>query len=159
MANQLSLGDVMEHLAGSKTLAESDGSLLKRHVTEPATLLQCERLYEEARAKFEALIARLLVDLNSAREPKDSAELRAALELAVERGNAFWRFAGDHLPTAAGTRAIDLGALLKPVAEVVNKLIESAMTTWTEYRKAKELQRETLRAQVQAHRWRAFAEL
>lgn len=159
MADQVSLGDAMERLAESKTLAESDGSLLKRHDTEPAALLQGERLYEEARAKFEALIARLLVDLSSAREPRDSAELRAALEVAVERRNAFCRFAGDHLPAAAGTRAVDLGALLKPVAEVVNKLIDSAMTIWAEYRRAKELQRETLRAQLEQHRWRAFTEL
>jgi hypothetical protein len=52
-------------LAEQKALAESHGSLLKQHVTENAALINGQRLYGDAKAKFDALIQRLLYDVTS----------------------------------------------------------------------------------------------
>jgi hypothetical protein len=155
----LSFGDAIGRLAEQKTLAESHGMLFKRHIIQQTALIEGQRLYDEARANFGGLIERLLVDLADEREPDKSADLRTTLQAAVQRRDAFSRFVGDRLPAEEGTKAIDLGGLFQPAADVVNKLIDSAMTIWQEWRKSKQLRRETIRSQIEAQRWRAFTEL
>jgi hypothetical protein len=160
MADQgLSFADAMGRLAEQKTLAESHGVLLKRHVIQQTALIQGHRLYDEAKAKSDGLIERLLVELAEEREPQKSAKLRTALEEAVQRRDAFSRFVGDQLPAEKGAKAIDFGGLFQPAADVVNKLIDSAMTIWQEWRGAKQLHRETIRSQIEAQRWRPFDDL
>jgi hypothetical protein len=73
----LSFGDAVGRFAEQKTLAESHGTLLKRHVSEQTTLALGQRLYDEARAKFGGVIQRVLFDLTDAGAPKDSPALRA----------------------------------------------------------------------------------
>jgi hypothetical protein len=161
MAEQgLSLREAMSRLAGEKTVAESHGSVLKTHVTEPSAQIQGQRLYDEARARFDALIQQLLLDLTSANEPKDSAELRRTLEAATERRAAFCRFVDDQVPREEGSKdLLGIGDALKAGAAVVTKLIEAAVDIWKEFRRGNELKRETIRNQVEATRWRPFAEL
>jgi hypothetical protein len=128
-------------------------------VSEQTTLALGQRLYDEARAKFEGVIQRVLFDLTDAGAPKDSPALRAALKEAIEGRDKFSRFVGGQLPSEGGTKAIDIGGLFQPAADVVNKLIDSAMTIWQEWRGAKQLRRKTIRTQIEAQRWRAFGDL
>lgn len=161
MADQgASLGDAVGRLAEQKTLAESHGTLLKQHVADQSALIDGQRLYDEARAKFDALIRQLVLDLTRASEPKDSAELRRALDDAIARRVAFSELVSERLPDREGARdALGIGDAAKAVAEVVNTLIQAAVDIWKEHRRGNELKQETIRNQVEATRWRPFDEL
>jgi hypothetical protein len=159
-AQTISLRDAVGRLAEQKTLAESHGAVLKQHVTEQNAIIKGQQLYGEARAKFDALIQRLLFDLTSSSEPKDSAELHRTLEQSIEARAAFCRFVTEHVPREEGTKdLLGIGDALKAGAEIVTKLIEAGVEIWKEYRRGNELKRETIRNQIEAQRWRAFTEL
>jgi hypothetical protein len=161
MADQgLSFRDAMGYLAEQKTLAESHGGQFKRNVIQQTALLDGERLYDEAKAKFDGLIERLLVDLANEREPKQSAELRTAFEAAVERRIAFSQSVHDRLAALEGVKDLTgFGDALKAGADVINKLIEAGVEIWKEYRRGDDLRRDTIRNQIKGTRWRPFGEL
>jgi hypothetical protein len=147
-------------LAEERSFAESDASLLKTYAAaDQAALLQGQRLYAEAKAASDGLIARLLAVLADDRDPASADELKQAAERAFVTRLEFSHHVNDALPDLRGTRSVLLDALAKPATDLVKALIDGGIAVWKEYRRGNELRRATLRAQLEAQHWRAFAEL
>jgi hypothetical protein len=147
-------------LAEEKSFAEEDARLLKTEAAgNRAALLQGQRLYAEAKAASDGLIARLLAVLADDRDPAGADDLKQAAERAFVSRLAFSRQVADALPDLTGTKSVLLDALAKPAVDLVKGLIEGGIAVWKEYRRGNELRRATLRAQLEQHKWRAFTEL
>jgi hypothetical protein len=147
-------------LAEERTFAESDAGLLKTYAAaDQAALLRGQRLYAEAKAASDGLIARFLVILADDRDPGSADDLKQAAERAFVARLAFSRHVNDALPDLRGTKAVLLDALAKPATDLVKALIDGGIEIWKEYRRGNELRRSTLRAQLEQHRWRAFTDL
>jgi hypothetical protein len=147
-------------LAEERTFAESDAGLLKTYAAaDQAALLRGQRLYAEAKAASDGLIARFLVVLADDRDPGSALDLKQAAERAFVARLAFSHHVNDALPDLRGTKSVLLDALAKPATDLVKALIDGGIAIWKEYRRGNELRRATLRAQLEPHRWRAFTEL
>jgi hypothetical protein len=147
-------------LAEERSFAESDAGLLKTYAAaDQAALLQGQRLYALAKAASDGLIARFLVVLTDDRDPAGADDLKQAAEQAFVTRLAFSQHVNDTLPDLRGTKNVLLDALAKPASDLVKALIDGGIAIWKEYRRANQLRRSTLRAQLEQHRWRAFTDL
>ncbi len=97
--------------------------------------------------------------LTDDRDPAQADDLKQAAERAFTTRLTFSQHANDALPDLRGTKSVLLDALAKPATDLVKALIDGGIAIWKEYRRANELRRATLRAQLEQHRWRAFTDL
>jgi hypothetical protein len=147
-------------LAEERSFAESDAGLLKTYAAQnQAALFQGQRLYAEAKAASDGLVARLLAVLADDRDPASADDLKQSAERAFVARLAFSQHVNDALPDLRGTKSVLLDALAKPATDLVKALIEGGIAVWKEYHRGNELRRATLRAQLEQHRWRAFTDL
>jgi hypothetical protein len=147
-------------LAEERSFAESDVSLLKTYAAaNQAALLQGQRLYAEAKAASDGLIARLLVVLADDRDPANADDLKQAAEQAFVSRLAFSQQVNDALPDLRDTKIVRLDTLAKPAVDLVKSLIEGGIAIWKEYRRGNELRRASISARIEQQRWRAFTEL
>jgi hypothetical protein len=164
-AQESSLRTAVDRLAQEKTLAESCVTILKTFAdNDPMARVQGQRLYARAKADVDGLIAQLLVDLAEDRSPADVPELSRRLAALPEQRQALCH----HVDAAVGQalRAQEEGArgpwldlLTAGLGDAVGSLIEAGVEIWKEYRRADEIRRQTIAAQVQAQRWRDYVEV
>jgi hypothetical protein len=143
-------------LAGERSYAESGAGLLKAWVKKPATILQGQRLYAEAKAASDAANARLVAALAAGTEPDTDVELQRLLKDAAEKRVAFSRHVDASLDALAGKKNVIADALGKAAGEIVKGLITATVDVWKTLRTADQTRRDTLRLQVQAERWKSF---
>jgi hypothetical protein len=157
--------DAVDRLAQEKTLAESCASILKTFAESDAMArVQGQRLYARAKADVDGLVALLMVDLAEDRSPADVPELRQRLETVPKQRQALCQ----HVDAAVGNavRAQDQGArglltamLTAGIGDAVGSTIEASVEIWKEYRRADEVRRQTIASQIEATRWRDYAEV
>jgi hypothetical protein len=157
--------DAVDQLAQEKTLAESCASILKTFADDdPMARIQGQRLYARAKADVDGLIALLVVDLAEDRSPADVPELRQRLETVPRQRQTLC----EHVDAAVGAklRAQGEGArnfwvdmLTAGIGDAVGSLIEAGVDIWQEYRRADEVRRQTIASQIEATRWRDYAEV
>lgn len=158
--------EAVGRLAQERTLAESCASILKTFADDdPMARIQGQRLYARAKADVDGLIAMLVVDLAGDRSPADIPELSQRLAAVPAQRRTFCQ----HVDTAVGadvraeaedTRDGLLAALLaEAVGSAAGSLIEAGVDIWKEYRRADEVRRQTIAAQIEAQRWLPFAEV
>jgi hypothetical protein len=155
----------VDRLAQEKTLAESCVTILKTFADDdPMARFQGQRLYARAKADVDGLIARLQVDLAEDTSPADNPEFRQRLDALPGQRQALCR----HVDAAVGKalRAQEEGArgpwldlLTAGVGDAVGSLIEAGVAIWQEYRRADEVRRQTIAAQIQAQRWLDYVEV
>ena len=106
-AEKGTFADAIRLFAHEKSAAEQYGVILvtlgKNNV---ALYLQGIKLYADAKAEFDGLIAELRFDLQSGQEPAASAKFNEALKAAAEKRVAFTSFVSDEI--AKGTNGLKL---------------------------------------------------
>jgi hypothetical protein len=155
----------VDQLAQEKTLAESCVSILKTFAeSDPMARIQGQRLYARAKADVDGLVAMLAVDLADDRSPAEIPELSQRLEAVPRQRQALCR----HVDTAVGaelrvqsegTRNLWVALLTQGIGNAVGSTIEAGVEIWEEYRRADEVRRQTIASQIEATRWRDYAEV
>jgi hypothetical protein len=153
----------LERFAQEKTLAEGCVSLLSAFAErDPMARVQGQRLYGRAKADVDGLIALLAVDLAGDRSPAAIPELRYRLQAVPRQRQALCRYVDSAVATAVRERSQDPGAdklLGEGTADAASSLLDAAVLTWQEYRRAGEGERASIIAAVEAARWRDYGEV
>jgi hypothetical protein len=147
-------------------LAESCASILKTFAeNDPMARVQGQRLYARAKADVDGLVALLIVDLAGDRSPADVPELTQRLEAVPKQRQALCEYVDAAVGNvvraqAEATRDGLLAALLtQGIGDAVGSTIEAGVEIWREYRRADEVRRQTIASQIEATRWRDYAEV
>lgn len=152
--------DAVKVLAEERTFAESGAGLLKTYAKDDqAALIEGQKLYAEAKARFDGLIEQLLLDLVEDRSPEDSPEMKVVVDAAVETRLAFSRHVDATLPDLEGGKNILVDALAKGAGEIVAALIDGGIKIFETYQGASLVRREAIATRVEQQRWRAFSEV
>src|SRR3954471_914834 len=153
----ITLGQAVGRLARERSFAESGAGLLKRYaVSDPAAMLQGQKLYDTARASFDELVTWLQTDLDAGTVPTASPELQQALQAAVEQRLAFSRYVDGAVKAEPGARAGALDALAQGAGAIVKGVLDGALAIWQEYHKADQLRRQAITNRIDAQRWKPF---
>jgi hypothetical protein len=157
--------NAVDQLAQEKTLAESCVSILKTFAdSDPMARIQGQRLYARTKADVDGLISMLAVDLAEDRSPADIPELRQRLEAIPTQRRALCRqvdaaVGAELRKQSEGTRNLWVTLLTQGIGDAVGGAIEAGIEIWKEYRRADEVRRQTIVSQIQATRWRDYAEV
>jgi hypothetical protein len=157
--------DAVDRLAQEKTLAESCVSILKTFAeSDPMARIQGQRLYARAKADVDGLIALLAVDLAEDRSPAEIPELRQRLEAVPTQRRALCRqvdaaVGAELRRQSEGTRNLWVALLTQGIGDAVGSTIQAGVEIWQEYRRADEVRRQTIASQIEATRWRDYAEV
>src|ERR1700738_2739873 len=99
------LSDAIRFLAHEKSAAEQFGVILITVAKDnPGLYVRGIKLYADAKAEFDGLIAELRFDLQSGQEPATSAKFNEALKAAAEKRVAFTSFVSDEIAKLQGAR-------------------------------------------------------
>jgi hypothetical protein len=146
--------EAVARLAHERTRAETCVRLLKTYGDE-AALSRGDLAYGEAKAEVDAVIAGLIVALAKEEEPATLPDLETRLELGVEGREALCEQVKPLVPDASGEKnvIVDLvGGALEPLITAVKEIYLDA-------EEADRLTRLTIQNQLEATKWRAFAEI
>ena len=149
--------EAVERLTLERGRAESGVRWLKERAGEDAAALaEGERLYKEARIRFEAHIEGLLVDLAQGREIADEPDRRRKLDEAVQHRIAFSEFVAEQAKLQPGEKNLIIDALAEGAGDIVTALVEGMIEVWKEWRRADELARKTIAASIERQKWQPF---
>lgn len=152
----MSWQDAIGALASERTLAESCASLLKRHGADDEAALDQGRIaYDAARAEIDGVIAALSVALAQRDGPDSFTPLQAQLERGVAGREAFCKTALALAPAQDGTRA----AIFDLLGGAIAPLIDAAKEIYFDSGKRDDLEKETIRIQLEATKWPSFASI
>ena len=142
-------------LAAERTRAEGCATLLKRYAgTDTATLSRGEANYTLAKAEFDGVVAALSVALAQSARPESFERLQSSLEIGIAARQAFCETAVTLAPPAQnGTR----DALIDVLGGAIEPLVNAAKEIFFEYREAGELERVTIKTQLEATKWLPFS--
>lgn len=154
--------DAVKVLAEERTFAESGAGLLKTYAKDDqAALIEGQKLYAGAKARFDGLIEQLLLDLAEDRNPEESPDMKVVVDAAVETRLAFSRHVEATLSDRQdGTpKNAWVDALAKGAGEIVAALIDGGIKIYQTYQEASAVRRETIATRVEQQRWRTFSEV
>jgi len=147
---------VVGDLAAERTRAETCVRLLTRHAAdEPAVLSRGELAYGEAKARMDAVIASLAIVVSEGEGPEALPQLDERLEEALDGRRTFCASVVELVPGDAGAKTV-LADLFAAVAEPI---VEGVFGMLADAREEERLVRQTIRIQLEAQRWPAFAEV
>ena len=154
--------EAVARLAGERTRAEACAALLKAHGTE-ADRAHGALLYAEAKAEVDAVIGGLVAAIADGRKPKSLPDLEARLQRGVEARERFREQVVALLPalppgTARSEAARGISDVLG-LGELVTSLVEAAKELVLRWADEDALTRKTIRTQLDATRWREFADV
>jgi len=147
--------EVIGDLAAERTRAATCVALLKRHAPDDAALGRGELAYGDAKAAMDAIIAELVVVVAEGAAPAAVPDLERRLAETLAARQAFCARVTALLPEDEGTKSGLLAALLAPADAVV----EGVFALILDARAADRLERQTIRIQLEAQRWPAFADV
>lgn len=147
-------------LAREKELAETAAGLLKAYASrDAAAMIEGQKLYGAAKAAFDELIAMVMTGLAENADGIPTDALEPTLRAAIERRKAFCDRVDAALPKVEGAKeALSLKDLLG-IGETIKNLIDGAVSIWKEWKAGKAARRKAIETQLQAQRWRAFADI
>jgi hypothetical protein len=153
---QLAVG----RIAREKALSETGVALLKAYAAhDAAAMVEGQKLYGDAKAAFDELIATVMTGLAEHADAVPAAGLDPMLRAAVEKRKTFCARVDTALPKVEGARE---GLALKDllgIGETIKSLIDGAVTLWKEWKAGKAARRKAIEIQLQAQRWRSFADV
>jgi hypothetical protein len=156
---QGAFSDAIRLFAHEKSAAEQYGVILvtlgKNNV---ALYLQGIKLYADAKAEFDGLIAELRFDLQSGHEPATSAKFNDALKAAAEKRVAFTSFVSDEIAKLQGARP-GLPDVIQVVPDLVKAITEAGLSVWKTYHQAAADRRNAILDELDRVKWPSFAEL
>ena len=158
-AEQGGFSDAIRLFAHEKSAAEQYGVILvtlgKNNV---ALYLQGIKLYADAKAEFDGLIAELRFDLQSGQEPAASAKFNEALKAAAEKRVAFTSFVSDEIAKLQGARP-GLPDVIQVVPDLVKAITEAGNSVWKTYHQATTERRDAILHELDQVKWQSFAQL
>lgn len=157
-ARALTLSEALGRLARERSFAESGAGLLKLvAANDLATLVDGQRLYARAKARFDELIATLKAAMTLGDEVAVARQIEAPLASAVSLRLDFSRYVEQAVGEAvAKSKAGLVDALTEGVGDIVTALLEGGIDVWKEFRRADEQRRNVIIAQLDGERWLAF---
>ena|ERR1700736_860015 len=158
-AEKGTFADAIRLFAHEKSAAEQYGVILvtlgKNNV---ALYLQGIKLYADAKAEFDGLIAELRFDLQSGQEPATSAKFNEALKAAAEKRVAFTSFVSDEIAKLQGARP-GLPDVIQVVPDLVKAITEAGLSVWKTYHQAAKERRDAILNELDQVKWQSFAQL
>jgi hypothetical protein len=145
-------------LSQERSYAESGAALAKRYAPDD---IEARRLYANARAAFDGLIAQLLADLALNRDPQLSGMFRDRLDIAVRQRFTFSEHVNDLLKRGVpdGAKPALIDALAKLPVELIKELLDGGMAIWKEWREVDSERRKQLITLIEAQRWKPFSDI
>jgi len=143
---------VVGDLAAERTRAETCVSLLKRHAPDAAALSRGQLAYAGAKAQMDAIIAELAIVVVEGGGPKAVPDLGARLDATLAARRDFCAGVVEIVPADEGTRTV-----LANVLAMAEGLIDGVFALIRDARQEERLVRDTIRIQLEAQRWPAFA--
>lgn len=145
--------EAIGRLAAERTRAEA--CVARGRTQDAAFVMRLGADYAEAKADIDAVIAGLSVALAQGGQPQSLPDLERRMAAGTDRRERFCRAVIDRVPLVAGER----GVLADVIGSVTTPLIEAVVEIWKRSDDADRLRRDTIRAQLEATRWPAFADV
>ena len=148
--------EAVARLAGERTRAEFSAAVLKA-LGSPVQVHEGARLYAEAKAEVDGVIAGLIVAVAAGKTPKSLPDLEARLERGIAAGEALGRQAEAVLAAAPGRRNLKTVAFTDLTG--LGKVIEALKALVERWADADLLTRKTIQTQLEAARWPDFTDV
>jgi hypothetical protein len=154
----LTFSEAIGALGEERSTAESGAALLKRYAPQD---IESRALSAQAKASFDGLIEQLLADLAQNRDPQISQAFRERLEIAATKRVTFSERAAQVLNARVpvGAKPAWLAAIAAIPADLVKALFEGGIAIWREWRGASTERRKQMTTQIEALRWKPFADI
>ena len=151
--------DAIRFFAHEKSAAEQYAVILatigKNNV---ATYVRGIKLYADAKAEFDGLIAELRFDLQNGQQPSNSVKFNEALKAAAEKRVAFTSFVSEEIDKLQGARP-GLPDVIQAVPELVKAITVAGLSVWKAFHEAAAEQRNAILNELERLQWRSFADL
>jgi hypothetical protein len=153
------LSDAIHFFAHEKSAAEQYAVILSTTAKDDVALyVRGIKLYADAKAEFDGLIAELRFDLQSGQEPARSAKSNEALKQAVEKRVAFTSLVSAEVDKLQGARP-GLPDVIQAQPELTKGITDARLSFWKAFREAPKELRDAILNELQHLEWRSFAEL
>jgi hypothetical protein len=153
------LSDAIGFLKHEKSAAEQYGVILFTVARDDAGVyVRGIKLYADAKAEFDGLIAELRFDLLKGQDPAKSTKFNDALKEAAEKRVAFTSFVSAQVDKLPGARP-GLPDVIEVVPNLIKAITESGLSIWNAFRQARKEDRDAILSELEHLEWRSFADL
>jgi hypothetical protein len=153
------LSDAIRFLKNEKSAAEQYGVILFTVAKDnPGLYVRGIKLYADAKAEFDGLIAEMRFDLLNGQEPAMSAKFNEALKKAAENRIAFTSFVSAEVDRLPGARP-GLPDVIEVVPDLVKAITEAGLSIWKAFRQAHKEDRDAILSELEHLEWRPLSEL
>jgi hypothetical protein len=153
------LSDAIRFFGHEKSAGEQYGVILFTVAKDNVGLyVRGIKLYADAKAEFDGLLAELRFDLERGQEPAKSAKFNEVLKEAAERRVAFTSFVSAEVDKLPGARA-GLPDVIQAVPDLVTAITSAGISIWNAFRQTRKENRDALLSELKHLEWRPFSEL
>jgi hypothetical protein len=153
------LSDAIGFLKHEKSAAEQyDVILITVARDDAGVYVRGIRLYADAKAEFDGLIAELRFDLSNGQDPAKSAKFNDTLKEAAEKRVAFTSFVSAQVDKLPGARP-GLPDVIEVVPDLVKAITDAGISIWNAFRQARKENRDAILSELEHLEWRSFADL
>jgi hypothetical protein len=153
------LSDAIRFLAHEKSAAEQYGVILFTVARDNASVyIRGIKLYADAKAEFDGLIAELRFDLLNGQNPAKSAKFSDTLKKAAEERVAFTSFVSEQVDKLPGARP-GLPDVIEVVPDLIKAITDSGLSIWNAFREGSKQRRDAIMSELEHLEWRSFADL
>lgn len=153
------LSDAIGFFEHEKSAAEQYGVILFTITREnPGLYVRGIKLYADAKAEFDGLIAEMRFNLVNGQEPTKSAKFTETLKQAAEKRVAFTSFVSAEIDKLSGARP-GLPDVIQVVPELVTAITNAGISIWNVFRQARKENRDAILNELEHLQWRPFSEL
>ena len=154
------LSGAVRVLAHEKSAAEQYAVILATvGKSDIARYVRGIRLYADAKAEFDAMIAELKFDLTTGQDPAQSAVFTGALQGAADKRVAFTSFVSHEVVDKVAGARPGLPDVITTVPELVKAITDAGLAIWKAFHDAGKERRDAILTEVDHLQWRSFGDL
>jgi hypothetical protein len=150
--------EAVDRLARERSKAETCARGLKAYGDEQK-IAQGQLAYGEAKANFDGVISGLITALSEGGNQKSLPGLETDLEHGASDLGKFCKTVNDLLPSSSGQKDVIADIVNDAIQPVIDALSEGVAALYNNHRKDDALTIETIKTQLEAAKWRNFAEV
>jgi len=150
--------DAVDSLAEARSRAVACAGSFKQYAS-PGQVARGQSVYGAAKASFDGTIAGLETALGEGGEPRQLPALEQKIAEGAGALGRFCKMASDILPEESGQKGIVEDIVKAAVEPVIDALKQAVSALYNDHRNDEALTRATIRTQIEAARWPAFAEI
>jgi len=158
MAAGIGWPEAVDRLVEERSNAVACAGSFKQYASG-AQLTRGQNAYGAAKASFDGVIAGLETALGEGGEPQRLPMLEQKISEGAAALGRFCKMASDILPEESGQKGIVEDIVKAAVEPVIDALKQAIAALYNDHRKDEALTRATIRTQLEAARWPAFAEV